>query len=274
MSFVLNMRFVLNALSDNKQVEVWELASSCRGQNRAAIMASAYLPDSLKPSFNNWSVAGRDHLLLLAYQCQFGDDINVSTSCTECGEKAELSFTASQILSTASVSFNNGWNAVTRTLDTEVYLPLYHEIHIDGVQCRFRLPCIADLMAVKQGDSVLFQFAQRVLDQESFKQVSRKLAEKEDVHSGWEALFDELERGMLECEPLSVVSLVTACPECGAKAEHQFDIASQFWAQLSAHVEKQLWDVHLLASAYGWSSQDILAMSPARRRRHISMIVE
>ncbi|CZF81724.1 hypothetical protein GCE9029_02786 [Grimontia celer] len=268
------MGMVLQALNDNRQVEVWEAASASRAQERAALLAGAFVPDSLKPSLPDWTVAGRDHLLMLAYQRQFGDAIEVEAACSACGEKTKLSFTVSQILNTASPELSNAWNAVQASLDTDAYLPAYHDTDLEGIPCQFRLPRIADLSMLDNSEAMMFQFAQRVIDPEGFQQIRAALAERDNPEGAWEALFKQIEQQMLACEPLSIVSLNSACPECGAQTLHQFDIASQFWAQLSASVEKQLWDVHLLASAYGWSSQDILTMSPARRRRHIAMIIE
>ncbi|MDF2184640.1 hypothetical protein O1O06_07655 [Grimontia hollisae] len=268
------MGMVLQTLDDNRQVDAWEAASGRRAQERATVLASAFIPEALKPALPDWTIAGRDHLLLLAYQQQFGDAIEVEAKCSACGEKTQLAFTVSQILSTASPQLSAAWDTAQSTLDTDAYLPAYHEVTFDGVACRFRLPRIADLMLLEQSDAMLFQFAQRVIDPEGFQQLRVALAEKENTGHAWEALFEQIEAQMLAHEPLSIVSLNAICPECGAETPHQFDIASQFWAQLSASVEKQLWDVHLLASVYGWSSRDILAMSPARRRRHIAMIIE
>ncbi|WP_325894316.1 T4 family baseplate hub assembly chaperone [Grimontia sp. NTOU-MAR1] len=268
------MAMVLQALNDNRQVEVWEAASARRAQERAAILAGAFVPDSLKPTLPDWTVAGRDHLLMLAYQRQFGDAIEVEAKCDECGEKTQLSFTVSQVLGTASPELSKAWDAVHASLDTDAYLPVYHNVIFEGIPCRFRLPRIADLNMLENSEVMLFQFAQRVIEPEDFPRIRSALADKENAQEAWEMLFEQIEQQMLDSEPLSIVSLNSACPDCGAETLHQFDIANQFWAQLSASVEKQLWDVHLLATAYGWSSQDILAMSPARRRRHIAMIIE
>ncbi|CZF82674.1 T4 family baseplate hub assembly chaperone [Grimontia marina] len=268
------MAMVLQALNDNRQVEVWEAASARHAQERAAILAGAFVPDSLKPTLPDWTVAGRDHLLMLAYQRQFGDAIEVEAKCGECGEKTQLSFTVSQVLGTASPELSKAWDAVHASLDTDAYLPVYHDVILDGIPCRFRLPRISDLNILDNGEDMLFQFTQRVIEPEDFPQICSALAEKGNTQDAWEMLFEQLEQRMLASEPLSIVSLNSVCPDCGAETLHQFDIANQFWAQLSASVEKQLWDVHLLAMAYGWSSQDILTMSPARRRRHIAMIIE
>ncbi|MDD1780466.1 hypothetical protein LRP49_04555 [Enterovibrio sp. ZSDZ35] len=268
------MSMLLKPLNDNQQVEIWEFASSVNAQERAIALAEAFVSITVVSKLPEWTVAGRDHLLLLAYQLQFGDAISVEGRCAECDAKNQLGFSASQILGLASTELYNAWNAQTGTIDTDVYLPRYGEITVRGLQCRFRLPCMGDLRALEYADDPLLLFAQRVINPVDFAAIKEVFSAMEDSKTAWEQLFTDLEDAMLALEPLSIVTLNASCPECGAETAHQFDIAHQFWAQLSANVEKQLWDVHLLASAYGWSSQDILGMSPARRRRHIAMIIE
>jgi hypothetical protein len=44
--------------------------------------------------------------------------------------------------------------------------------------------------------------------------------------------------------------------------------------ELNAAATRLLHDVHTLASAYGWSEGDILAMSEARRARYVAMVLD
>ncbi|MFD2180474.1 hypothetical protein [Veronia pacifica] len=276
------MSLVLQALSDNLQVEVWEAASSAPSWQRANILAAAYLPDGRVSSLAHWTLAGRDHLLLLAYQHQFGDAISVESRCCHCNSKNQLNFGASQLLAMASPELSAAWDHRSQTLNTGAYVSRFTEINIEGMACQFRLPTVGDVSAMgddrftaADSDSHhLFRFAEQVVEPDNFRQLRQAFAERADSELAWMSLFESLEAGILASEPLSVISIEASCNECGTITSHQFDIASQFWAQLSADVERQLWDVHLLASKYGWSSQDILSMSPARRRRHIAMIIE
>jgi hypothetical protein len=51
-----------------------------------------------------------------------------------------------------------------------------------------------------------------------------------------------------------------------------FDIISFFWKEIDHWVKHLLLDVHVLAKAYGWSENDILEISPWRRRIYLEMI--
>ncbi|MFL7025944.1 hypothetical protein BCS58_16875 [Enterovibrio norvegicus] len=188
-------------------------------------------------------------------------------------------------------------------VDTDVYVPSYYLIAFSGNEYRFRLPTTQDLALIQASSSssnnpggiTTKHVCERLLDQASFNDLCAVFAdthsqgsatertknEREQQDKGleseeqkaWASTLDALEQEMLRIEPLTIVSLNASCPECGAQTQHQFDIGHQYWALLAADVEKQLWDVHILATAYGWSSDAILSMSPARRRQHIAMVI-
>ncbi|SFO70613.1 hypothetical protein [Enterovibrio norvegicus] len=188
-------------------------------------------------------------------------------------------------------------------VDTDVYVPSYYLIAFSGNEYRFRLPTTQDLVLIQASSSssnnsggiTTKHVCERLLDQASFNDLCAVFADKHSQGSAtertknereqqdkgleseeqkaWTSTLDALEQEMLRIEPLTIVSLNASCPECGAQTQHQFDIGHQYWALLAADVEKQLWDVHILATAYGWSSDAILSMSPARRRQHIAMVI-
>jgi hypothetical protein len=77
---------------------------------------------------------------------------------------------------------------------------------------------------------------------------------------------------MAQADPQTDVQLDLTCPACGSSWRAPFDIVSYFWSEVNAWAERLLREVHTLAATYGWFEADILAMSPARRRRYLEMI--
>ncbi len=73
-------------------------------------------------------------------------------------------------------------------------------------------------------------------------------------------------------DPQADVRISMQCPACGHAWQVTFDIVTFFWRELGAWAARQLRDVHELASAYGWSEAQILALSPARRHRYLGML--
>ncbi|CDR15910.1 hypothetical protein [Streptomyces iranensis] len=75
-------------------------------------------------------------------------------------------------------------------------------------------------------------------------------------------------------DPAVDVTLNVACPECGEATRAELDIASYLWAELDHWARDLLLDVHLLATAYGWSEPQILALSPLRRRYYLELCAD
>ncbi|MCX5555778.1 hypothetical protein [Streptomyces sp. NBC_00038] len=75
-------------------------------------------------------------------------------------------------------------------------------------------------------------------------------------------------------DPAADVTLNINCPECGTATRAELDIASYLWTELDAWARDLLLDVHLLATAYGWSEPEILALSPLRRRYYLELCAD
>lgn len=75
-------------------------------------------------------------------------------------------------------------------------------------------------------------------------------------------------------DPAADVTLNAACPECGEATRAELDITSYLWAELDHWARDLLLDVHLLATAYGWSEPQILALSPLRRRYYLELCAD
>jgi DNA-directed RNA polymerase subunit RPC12/RpoP len=85
---------------------------------------------------------------------------------------------------------------------------------------------------------------------------------------GSEQTVDELLAGLEEAE--SLVDLT--CPDCGHRWQEVLEVGEFVWQRMAQRAKQQLWEVHMLASAYGWSEKDILGMNPGRRRLYLEML--
>lgn len=86
----------------------------------------------------------------------------------------------------------------------------------------------------------------------------------EDVQVAAEALS--------AADPLLAFSVECACPECGDAAEREVDLEGIALQRLARRQDALLREVHALASRYGWSEAQILAVAPARRARYLELI--
>jgi hypothetical protein len=82
--------------------------------------------------------------------------------------------------------------------------------------------------------------------------------------------LDRIEALLDDAAPDVADSVATACPECGWQGEVQIDPLG--WA--FPRPDSLLTDTHRIASAYGWSEAEILALPRARRRRYADLIAQ
>jgi hypothetical protein len=70
----------------------------------------------------------------------------------------------------------------------------------------------------------------------------------------------------------AAVRLALSCPSCKREWEDAFDIGRFVWAEVESRARRLVWEVHSLASAYGWGESETLALSAARRAMYLEMV--
>jgi hypothetical protein len=86
--------------------------------------------------------------------------------------------------------------------------------------------------------------------------------------------LDEAERARLserlaELEP--DLSFALNCPTCAHEWQAPFDPAAFLYAEVAAAAERILREVATLATAFGWSEPEVLALSAVRRRAYLEL---
>jgi len=82
-------------------------------------------------------------------------------------------------------------------------------------------------------------------------------------------LFKAIEASLDQLDPQAAVALTLDCPACAAVWQAPVDLTEFVWDEVDRFARRLLADVHALARAYGWTESDVLAVSPARRRRYL-----
>lgn len=109
---------------------------------------------------------------------------------------------------------------------------------------------------------------------------ARQLAKRCIVDTGTELAQDELTDELIEAiaariaaaDPRTETLIALSCSACRHEWEVTLDIERFLWSKISAVGKRLLREVHALASVYGWSEADILALSPARRQSYLELI--
>lgn len=242
----------MRPLSAVELLDTWERALSQPAYERAIALLGAACPDVSKDEVASLDIGERDRWLLTLREWTFGSQLTSVTHCPACDERLEWTFDIAEI---------RGANQPKLSVNLSVTLDRYY--------ASFRLPNSLDLAAIANCDDV--SNARRVL-------LERCVLENK--YDGTELSVDELPREvtqaiverMADAGPQADIQLDLVCPTCGHKWQALFDIGEFFWSEINAWASHILAEVHVLASAYGWSELDILSLSAWRRQQYLGLV--
>jgi hypothetical protein len=76
---------------------------------------------------------------------------------------------------------------------------------------------------------------------------------------------------MAEADPLAEVLVDVSCPACGEDFVADLDIGAFVWADVRARAQRLLFEVDVLARAYGWTEIEVLALDERRRASYLEL---
>jgi hypothetical protein len=222
----------------------WEAGASEAHIDRAPSLLRSL--DAIAPEIDpaQLSVGQCDARLFRLRRAVFGDLFEAVATCPACGEEVDLE------LSLADVQ--------PAEIDGE--LPT-GTLAADGFQIAYRLPRNEDLRAVAARGA-----AAGACDLLERCVVDARAPDGERALVGElpPAIAESVLKAMAESDPGAHVELEIRCP-CGACWLDELDIRRIVWADLTDWVGRTLTEVQQLATVYGWSETEILAMAPWRR---------
>jgi hypothetical protein len=230
-------------------LNVWERGEPERAGRRALTLLASAAPDSTG-DLAAVPVGRRDRWLLDLREGLFGRGFSGLTACPACGEEVELTFDVSEVRRDPP-SADRG------------------QVQAGGVDLHFRLPTSGDIVAIESAADV--RTARAALLGRCFEAARRDGAPIPFEAIPATAVEAAIAR-MRELDPQADVALDVACPACAHAWSESFDIVTFLWSELSAWARRTLGEVHLLASAYGWTEADILQLSAARRHVYLEML--
>lgn len=187
------------------------------------------------------SIGARDTALFALRSALFGPAFESIAECSACGSTIELEFSSESIRASAAPS-----GTLVRIREgTREYSA--------------RLPTSRDLIAI-EGMSSVEEAAELLFE--------RCLVDPSGASPSPE-IRTRLAQAMTEADSAADISLQVTCPECGAETILDLDIARHLWTEIERWAEETFDDVDSLASAYGWSEEEILALGPVRRRAYL-----
>src|SRR5262249_6278705 len=93
-----------------------------------------------------------------------------------------------------------------------------------------------------------------------------------DEPPGWsDEELDRIGEKLAAADPLSETRVALRCPACEKEWEEILDIVSFLWREIEARARRLLFEIHILASTYGWAEADILSLSDRRRALYFEL---
>ena len=231
----------MRTLTQADFLALWETGRSMHPLDQGVLAVQAAFPE-VKESVADWPIGRRNRALAELRCAAIGAALRGWTACRQCGEKLE---------------FELDGRALAKGMDEQAT-----RVEVGGEM--YRLPTSRDLAGVA-GERDGAVATRRLLR----KCLASDGAEKSD----WsEEEIDEVGERMAAADPLAEIRLSFDCPVCGDAFEDDLDLPTFLWAEMAARAKRLLSEVHLLASAYGWSEVEILRLSPVRREFYLGMV--
>jgi hypothetical protein len=234
----------MRALSSSDLLDVWERGAGLHPLDRGLAALSAAFPQVPPASLEDWTLGRRNQALIELHCSLFGSALQGWTACARCGEKMEFEV--------------NGRDLINASLDGT-----NRELTVFFKDQRFRLPTSRDLaVAAQQKDAEAAALC-----------LLEHCRTNPDSPVQWTA--EDIERAgekMAVADPLAEIRLALCCPSCGNESTETIEIVSFLWSEIEARVKRLLNEVHAIASAYGWTEAQVLALSPARRALYLEMV--
>jgi hypothetical protein len=231
----------MQPLSAMTMLDVWERARGQTPSRRALALLYAASPDSSYEELAALPVGERDTRLLALREWAFGLPMRGLADCPQCSEAVEVTLPAEQM------------RAIGPAAQTEFV------VHFGGEEFHARVPSTQDLLAVEATpDDARVTLLERCL-------AGHTLAEL--PHGAADAIVER----MAQSDPRANIELALECPSCRHEWLALFNVVSFFWREIEAWARRTLAEVHTLATAYGWTEGEILALSPWRRQVYLEM---
>jgi hypothetical protein len=237
----------MRALSNADFLSLWESGRELHPLDQGLLAIHTALPETTEENVADWPLGRRNRALAELRCACFGSALQGWTDCSQCGEKLEFNMDGRVLAEQHLAQMEQGQAAT---------------IVVEGRT--FRLPTSRDLARIA-GEQEPSAAALRLLEAcrvESLSEGEQSSAE----------YVESVGEQMAAADPLAEIVVTFECPVCRDSRNEVLDLPAFLWAEIEARVKRLLLEIHTLASAYGWSEGEILALSDARRRLYLEMV--
>jgi hypothetical protein len=229
-------------LNASELLYVWEKGRVLPPVERVlALLARAGWQDA-----ESLTIGHKNRALLALRESLFGPHMACVALCPECGERLEFTLSTAVLASAA------------REEPAQTFL-----VEHDAYSLIIRQPQLRDLQAAHGHGMSLYE--QCLVD-------VRLGEEAIAVDALPDTTRDFVAEALLLEDPLLDINLALECPACSTSWSSPLDLLAFLWQEIEGWGQRMLRTIHRLATAYGWSESDILAMSAWRRNRYLELL--
>jgi hypothetical protein len=229
----------MNALADDVLLGIWERGAGVRPVERALLLVGAALPEQSLDHCAEIPIGARDAAILKLRCATFGGRLSGRADCPCCREEHEFDLDIGEVLAAAPIQTES-------------------EIMLDN-GLRFRLPNSRDLAAIAHHNDA----------EAAIRHLLQRCCVNAPAAPDWPSLLDAVDAGIAALQGAADIQLRFDCIACGEPWTERLDVVGYIWEEIAEHARRLLDEVHGLAAHYGWSEQQILAMSGARRDAYL-----
>jgi hypothetical protein len=246
----------MNTLTAQIVLQTWERAQSEHPLRRSLSLLHAAWPEVDARQWGAMPIGARDGCLFTLYETLFGPELDTLVACPACSEPLQLTFSIADL------------RPVRVEEDTATTPPA---LQCDGYELGYRLPTSDDLLDVIDAREDTPEAAvARLLERCVLN--ARHGDQPTAVGDLPQSVIDRLQQEMALRDPGADTRVALVCEACSHVFERRFDIGAYLWDELDDWAGRTLAEVHTLASAYGWSEPQVLALSATRRQHYIGLM--
>jgi hypothetical protein len=238
----------VRALSPSQTLDVCDLGIGRSPLERALLVIEAGNEESkgdpdgeAASDAASWPLGAVNKALLERRSAIFGQRLELLANCPSCGSICQSEIDCLKLAS-----------AAPSPADERI-------LKVGRKRVAFRLLTLGDVMgAARMGGRAGHSLARSLVADASLDLDQRTLT--------------LLSEGVAQADPLASIEIALACPECEAAWSEPLHIIDVLWTELKARCDRLVMEIGRLAQAFGWSEQDILAMSGRRRQRYLELL--
>lgn len=203
-----------------------------------------------------WTVKRRLQALLAIASASFGNRLNLTLYCQQagCGEQLETELQLEDFIDTDDRG----------------------SIHCEpepGVSLTLRLPVGLDQIlwqqyVCEQGSDGLSEYMCRTLIVSADEEMESTATDLR-ISDSW---LQSIDNALEQADSLTALSLSTRCPVCEAENDIALDLEHRLLSLFAMRQRQRLEHVHLIASVYHWSEQEVMQLPTARRNFYVERI--